>query len=565
METSRRTISKTEYCAFALLLLIAGVAYVSRLNRVVRQADPAAYYYAGLAIAEVGSPRFCDENNTAAGPYFTLLGFTVRSHSTDPCFYTKYSIGLPVLIALTRLLVPIPEAVSYLSPMLGLIGVAALFALGQVLFDRPTGLLAAGLLALSPRYWYGATEMWSDVPALAFLLIGTLLVVRMIDRDDLLQGLLGGMTFGYACLIRYPLLMALLPFTLYFLCATRGRPKPKRGLAAFTLGLGFVALTILSYNKLIYGGFLTTGYSTEHGFVPWPAFSVSHFFGQSPVDAQSGYRTVAATLVENFYFVGLLLAIAAVAIMPRAKALLIGSFVGLFCVLYSFYFRSITGVNARHLLPAFAMIYLAIAFGVVRVLRLLTRRQELALVAAVPLIVAAWHFPSIDSSLVQLGRRNQRTETRVALVREFTEPTEADAVFISREYHDLIILYGQRSALNYTMFAKADPLSRTYDLSDYERKLVETVSKLLESDTPVYIVVEPDTRSFRQGPVDPYPILSAHFRLRAFRTDPAIHQVLMPDGAQTEYLSYTEILTGQQCDRVTARVSHPGGARCRPG
>jgi hypothetical protein len=297
----------------------------------------------------------------------------------------------------------------------------------------------------------------------------------------------------------------------------------------FALGFGMLALVILTYNRLYYGGLLTTGYSTKHGWVPWPALNVAHFLGQSPLDAEAGYRAILHTLARNFH-VGLLFAIVTMASMPRAKAFLIGSLAAVFCVFYSFYFRSATETNARFLLPAFSMICLAIAFAVVRLLGLMLKQKESAILLILPAIILAWHSPSIRTSLVKLNRRNRRIENRVALVRKFTQATEPNAVFLSREYHDLIILYGERSALQYSMIPTPDPSSRTYRLSDYEPKLVEVVGRLLEKETPVYIVVEPEARSFRQGPINPYPILSAHFEMVPFQTrkEPTIYEVVLP-------------------------------------
>ena len=213
------------------------------------------------------------------------------------------------------------------------------------------------------------------------------------------------------------------------------------------------------------------------------------------------------------------------------------------------------------------MIYIAIACGVIHFLSLVLGHRELAILAALTVIILevwpktprsgvrgticglrsssynmwydpsikqdfsatllAWHLPSIDASMVSLENRNRWVEDRVALVREFTQATEPDAVFLSRQYHDLIIVYGERSALLYTLFATPDPISQTYLLEEYEPRLVEVVSKLLASGIPVYVVIEPKGRIFLQGPINPYPILSVHFRMIPFRTetDPVIYQV----------------------------------------
>jgi len=517
------------YAFLGILILVSAFAYISNIHLVVRQSDPATYYYAGLRIAEVGSPSFCDGHNDIAGSYFTLLGFKVRQQDDGSCFYPNLNIGFPLLIASTRFLGPVPEMAPYVTPFIGLIGLIAVFVLGQVLFDRPTGLLAAAFLAFNPVYWTMTTEMWSDVPAMTFLVLGIFFAVRMIKQDSVWLGFVGGALLGYACLIRYHSILALLPLGLYFWATTRGQAKPKRALVGFGCGLGLLVLAILAYHKLTYGGFLRTGYGTQQGEVPWPRFSLSYFYDESPI-GEGGYRAIYSALAENFNIGGLLMAIGAVVVMHRAKALLVGGLAGVFCVFYSFYAWPTTGLNVRFLLPTFSMICLSLAFGIVYFIRLLLSQKEIVVLSMLPLIIVAWHAPSVRTTLLNLERRNRYVETQVALVKEFTQATEPDAVFLSREYHDLIILYGQRSALLYPMLVTADNVSQRYQLSDYETRLVETVDKLLENDVPVYVVVEPEGRSFLQGPIDPYPILSRHFGLVPFRTEiePVIYRVGWP-------------------------------------
>ena len=182
------------YAMLGVLILVSTLAYASYIHPVVRQSDPATYYYAGFRIAEVGRPIYCDENNGVAGSYFTLLGFKVRVHDEATCFYPNLSIGLPLLIAATRRVVAVPDAVFYLTPVLGVVGLVALFALGRSLFGSTTG-----LLAFNPVYWSMATEMWSDVPAMSLIVLGTFLAVRMIHQDSVVQGLLAAVLNMTTC------------------------------------------------------------------------------------------------------------------------------------------------------------------------------------------------------------------------------------------------------------------------------------------------------------------------------------------------------------------------------
>jgi 4-amino-4-deoxy-L-arabinose transferase-like glycosyltransferase len=515
-----------ECALLGILILASTFAYISQVHLAVRQSDPATYFYAGQRIAETGSASFCDGNNSIAGPYFTVLGFKVRRGGDVRCFYPNLSIGFPLLIASTWLLGQGPEIVPYLAPGMGLVGLVAVFVLGRALFDRPTGLLAAGLLAFNAVYWSMATEMWSDVPAMTCITLGIFVAVQMIERNRALLGFISGAVLGYACLIRYHSMLALLPLGLYFWSITRGRSRPGRALAGFGWGFGIFVLVILIYHKWNHGGFLRTGYGAQQGEVPWPRFSVSYLFGESPI-GQGGYRAIWSTLVENFHVLGLLVAVVTMIVAPRSHALLVGGLVLVFCVFYAFYAWPATGLNARFLLPVFPMMFLAVAFGVVRCVRWLSGQREVAVLGVLPLVLLAWHWPSLEATLTQLENRNRYVETQVTTVTEFTQGKEPNAVFLSREYHDWIILYGRRSALLYSMLAEADSVSQRYQLFDYESKLVGVVSKLIEHDTPVYVVVEPKRRSFIQGPIDPYPILSKHFDLIPSQgdTDPAIYRV----------------------------------------
>jgi 4-amino-4-deoxy-L-arabinose transferase-like glycosyltransferase len=311
---------RTEKVAFIVLILLSSVVYISSTIPVTRWNDPAGYMYAGLRIAEVGQPTYYDENNVLVGPYFTLHAFKVRPDPNSPDFYPNYSVGLPILIALAHTLLPIPKVELYLAPVMGIIGLVALFALGQKLFGGWVGLLAAALQAFNYVYWSQATENFSDVPATAFLLVGMLFSIRAIERNLLFFGLLGGATLGYACLIRYPSVLAIVPLGLYLLIATRGQKnKPHRGIAGLLTSFAFFSLAILTYNAAIFGGPFTTGYNPKHGWVPWPAFSWGYFLGRSPIQS-GGYRAVLSTLWENFHL-GLLLAPLGLLVMPRSKAL----------------------------------------------------------------------------------------------------------------------------------------------------------------------------------------------------------------------------------------------------
>jgi 4-amino-4-deoxy-L-arabinose transferase-like glycosyltransferase len=508
-----------------ILIVFSAVVYISSTITVIRWNDPAGYTYAGRRIAETGQPTYYDANNIRIGPYFTLHAFKVRNQSGGN-FYLNYSVGLPMLIALADLIHPVPKAEFYVVPVLGVMGLIALFALGRTLFGRWVGLIASGLMAFNFVYWFGSTENWSDVPAVAFLLAGIALLLHATRRDSYRQGLLGGLTLGYACLIRYFSVLTVIPLSLYLLVVTIGKKRPYRGLAGLVTGFGFMAALILVYNAFVFGGVFQTGYSPQHGWVPWTAFSWRNFLGQSPIRS-GGYWAVLSTLWTNFH-VGLLLAFLGFLIMPRSKALLLGGNAVVVCGSYAFYLWPSSDLGARFLLFAFAMLCLAIAFAIVRALDLLLKGRSYLFGVVIFFVILVWHGPGFSASQEKLAVRNAQGEAIVSLVKELIPATEPNAVLLSHVYHDTIILYGMRSALYYELLAPPDPVSQGYQVADYEPQLVAVMDKLLRSRTPIYVVKEPEELSFRQGPLDPYPILRAHFELAQVWSDPPVYQVL-PD------------------------------------
>lgn len=516
---------RTEQVIFTALVLLSSTVYLISTIPVTRWNDPAGYTYAGLHIAETGLPIYYDENNLRAGPYFTLHAFKVRSNPNSPDFYPNYSVGLPILIALIHVMIPIPQAELYLAPVMGVIGLVALFALGQKLFGKWVGLLAAALQAFNYVYWSQATENFSDVPATAFLLLGTLFSLHATKKDSLLFGLLGGATLGYACLIRYPSVLIIVPLSLYLLATIRGQSKPRYGLAGLLVSFAFFSLMILAYNATIFGGPFQTGYSSKHGWVPWPAFSGDYFLGRSPIQS-GGYKAILSTLWDNFHL-GLLLVPLGLLTMPRGKALLLGGSIVIVCGLYAFYVWPPAGLGARFLLFAFSMLYLVIAFAVTRIIGLIvqSKRSQLSL-ALVLLVALVWQLPSFPSSYQAIMSRNTQGKAVVSLVQELTRETESNAVFLSHTYNDMIILYGKRSSLYYAMLAQPDPATQSYRLAEYEPRLISVVDKLLETKTPVYVIKEPDELKLKQGPIDPYPILAKQFELVLIRDNPPLYKVL---------------------------------------
>lgn len=515
-DSSTRSLTSTQHAwrrpqleivLLGVLIIVTILAYFRWTLTVSRWNDPGAYTFAGWQLAATGKPSYFDANNVAVGPYFTLHGFLVQRDSSDPDFYLSYPVGFPLLLAMVERVIG-AQAAWYVVPGLAVVGLLSLFGLGRMLFGRWVGLVAAGLLAFSVDYWTYGTENWSDVPAAALLLAGTCVAVWAARKNSSGGGLLAGALLGYACFIRYVSFLALVPLGLYLWFAMRS-PRPYRAIGGVLGGLAILFTAILVYNKVVFGGPLTSGYDPRHGWVPWPALSWSNFVGNSPVE-RGGILPIIVSLWRNLG-IGLIAAIIGLLLMPRVDALLVGGNALIFVLFYSLYLWPSN--DARFVVYALAMLCLAAAVAIVRGLSLVLRRRPRWLALAVITLLIVWHLPKLQETQRSLAGRDRQAHNMVDQARSLASAAAPNAVFLSHRYNDLIIMYGQRSALYYALMAPPDPTTQSYQTDQYPAQLVSSVEKLIDQGKPVYLVKEPSSKTLLRGALDPYPILAAHFTL----------------------------------------------------
>ena len=514
-------VTPFERAALILLILTCALLYYSHSITVIQGNDSTGYVYGGIRIADTGLPSYDNPLNEWAGPYFTLHAFKVRLDETDPRFYLNYSPGFPLVVALFRLLIPHSRAIFLASPTMALVGVVGIYALGEALFNPRVGLAAAVLLALDPVYLQMAVLSRSDAAAAATMLLALALFVRAVGQDSKRLGLLSGVLLGYACLIRYVTAVVLLPLALYVIFTGRSRLWAKRPIHCFMLGFGALALLIMSFNLVYYGGPLTTGYHAPHTLVIYPFFDPSYFLGQSPIEP-GGYAASLGTLWSNFRYL-LMLAPLSLLVMSRRQAAFLLSLAILFPILFCFYLYAPEGFGSRFLLPSFPALYLMVAQLASRVLGLMTRRRSLA--AFLLFALAVLHsLPVLPNTLQAVNNRNQREMSRVALVQEFTSQTEQNSVFLARRYHDQIILYGHRSAIHFDMIPSLEAKAKGRGEEDLERGLARVINTLLEAGIPVYWI--PDPHANRPDQFDLEPVLQTHFQILPWRgRGPVIHRI----------------------------------------
>ena len=509
-----------ERLAGLVLVGVCFLVYTTNSITVMRPNDPAGYVYGGVRIAETGLPSYYDQNNISIGPYFSLNAFRVRIADTDPLFYLNYSPGLPLLVALGHILAPV--AAFYVVPWLSVVGVAATFSLGAVLSNQRVGLLGAILLALNPVYLRFATESWSDIPAMALMVCGLALLVLSSRVGKPRWGLLSGFLMGYACLVRYPSILILLPAALYLFLEHRLRLFRDKAARLFVLALGLMILLILLFNKHYYGGFFATGYSSQHHPVPWPLFGLQYLLGESPMGGKN-LLAILETVSAGFAFTWPLIVLGLLRVRGNTMALLAGT-TATFLVFYGLYLWPPRDFGSRFLIVVFPMLCVIAGHGLDWAVLRLTGSKDKRLCLLAGLVIAlALTVPQSTNAVDQLRARNAGAARRVDVIQELADRTEEEAVFICAWHCDLLIIYGHRSALNLLSV----PTAAGHLSPQFEEYLTAAVDALLSRQTPVYYV-DDSLPSFLSN-VRPREILAERYELALWQDQdsmlPSIYRI----------------------------------------
>ena len=166
---------------------------------------------------------------------------------------TIYPPGWPFLLAMGWWL----HATWLINPLLLGLTVIGVFRLATQLFEERTGLFAVIAFATSTFVLLMSAGFMSHTPALCFATWCAFFLVRSNQKDILLAGIFGALTFAVR---PYTAAFLLLPFVLWSVWSSLDR---KRMLLRLTIGAFPVLLLFLIYNSLLFGSMLRTGYSFD--------------------------------------------------------------------------------------------------------------------------------------------------------------------------------------------------------------------------------------------------------------------------------------------------------------
>jgi hypothetical protein len=523
-----RSRTRSVLWPWVCLALIAGLSlgiYVQHTQTIVDGWDPLAYLYAGNRIAEGEGPTLCHSFNESIGPYFTLAGFNVQVRD-GPCLSLNYPPGFPLILAGAELATGTPDAGLYVPALLGTFGLLVTFGLGAVLFNAWIGAASAATVAFLPTYLGASTAPWSDVAGAVFV-IGGVVAYLWAEGQPTMSAkrcvpliVLGAGSVVFGLLIRYTNVVVLIPVTVYVLVSQK-RDAFRSTSNGIYWGLILLGLAgVLVFNGIYFGGFLTTGYSPEHGWYTWPAFSPRYALGPSPVGGRS-LGAATKTLVENLGWLVLAGGLGLI-LMPRRKSMLLAGVILSYVFVYGLYAFAPEGINARFLIPTFPALAVSVAFGMsYGVLRWGWRdpKGALWLLAGGVLLVIAVLLP-LPARLQALEDRNADARRNAEAVRELVEDREPNAVFLAYGLNDAIFFHGGRTTLNYRRIPPLDVTAGVYRWDQLEPGMVDAVSELLRRGVPVYYVQDSDPPF-----ADSLELLDRHFNLNALETASNVYRV----------------------------------------
>jgi 4-amino-4-deoxy-L-arabinose transferase-like glycosyltransferase len=177
--------------ALAGILIVAMIAMATTLTRFSTEYDEGVYWQSLRAMAQ-GHPLY--SSVFGSQPPGFLLGV-----------YPGYLL-LGQSIAAGRVVIA----------LYALVGIVAIYVIGRALGGRWVGVLAAGLLALNPRYLQEATTLQAEIPSLTLSLVGIAIVAIIMRRTlsqtwRLLLIAAAGVALGAAIMMKLLAVVALIP------------------------------------------------------------------------------------------------------------------------------------------------------------------------------------------------------------------------------------------------------------------------------------------------------------------------------------------------------------------
>ncbi|MEP7272221.1 MAG: hypothetical protein ABI882_12020 [Acidobacteriota bacterium] len=261
-DAKSRQRHQSRLVTIGLLFLLVGyfVVLVRHASYAVGGSDATGYAhlartllqgYAKLPVTEVATFGV----HESLSHVFSPLAYApvMKDGNPTPVLVPIYPIGFPLHEAAAALLIGWRLGPFVVSPLLAALSCWLLYCIARQLgLSRGLAAMGSVVLAVNPTFIFLAQQPMSDVAATFWGLV--LIWSGLRSRRDAEWALLAGFAFGFAFLVRPANIVFLAPL---LFCL----PLRPRAILHFALGGLPLGLLFLSYNYVVFGHPLQTGYS----------------------------------------------------------------------------------------------------------------------------------------------------------------------------------------------------------------------------------------------------------------------------------------------------------------
>ena len=167
------------------------------------------------------------------------------------------------------------QSAIYPCALLGALTVVLLYEFVKDWFDTRAAVFASLFLIFAATHWYLSTAVWSEAPALFFILLGIVAAVKYANTEKTVFIYLFYFAAGFACLIRYTSAVMFIIIGLYIILSNKIHLLKRKEVWIGTLLFLVIISPQLIYNHIYFGSPFTTGYS---GVLSEQMFSLKYIF-----------------------------------------------------------------------------------------------------------------------------------------------------------------------------------------------------------------------------------------------------------------------------------------------
>lgn len=378
--------------ALALLLALFHFSFLMHyFEPAISTPDANGYFAQARHLVDTGHSYLAKES-----PLQFVEGHWIEAENDR--VYSYYPPGLSVVVA------PVLrffgwKAALIVNPILATASIVLVFFISRAWIGGWYGLAASALLALNGVANDHALAGDAHTATLFFLLAALAALVRYERKSSAIFLFLCGLLAGMVPTIRYPEVF-IAPAFLLFIVLGKTQWKERIGHASLWFaGFQIPLVMLMIRNRMAFGGFLSTGYTTHDGIIDFGfSYFIAHY--QSYIEMLGGSG------------VGVLFGLGAAGIVflcMRRETLKYGAFFAAYTIpvtlLYMAYYWNAGMGSARFLMPTFP-IYIIAGLWLVSMVAESNVRAAIAVTAVIILLTAVVNVPNTTMVLSQYRKTN---------------------------------------------------------------------------------------------------------------------------------------------------------------